>query len=642
MNNLTELFVLLNDVLQSAIVIFGTATVLYNVRLGLHNRIARAFSAMIAFVVIVYATELLVTFTSDRQAVDAWLRLEWLGIAFVPGAMFHLADALLAVTGDISWRRRWLERAIYTAGAFFLASALLTNWLVAEVIFIPRAPHLAPGPIFPLFTAFFWLVTAAGVYNVWRARQRCLVASTRHNMSYILGAFIAAPMGVYPYLLLSNNPELALPAWFWLILITGNVVVGILFSQLTIKLAYFGASSPDRVVRVQLYKYMARVPVTATLALTAMVLAGRAGDFLGLNQDTGMLVAAVATILVWGWIVHTFRRPFQAIFRLDDSPDVQRIIKLSERIVTTQELQNYLETVLATACDALRTPSAFLVSFLEDEPEVEVMVGPINADEIVPDDELWQLAVAEGNGQPITTLPTLPQQQGFLLWHGYWLKPLYAHNNHVLLGILGLRGRSATPDFTEHELVQLNQLTKQTALALEDRILQREVFAAVEDLLPQLTDLQRRRAAVSAGDTAILTDPEATPVNDPNFSDMVRDALSHYWGGPKLSESPLLQLNIVQRALQEQEGNPTLALQKILQQAIEMQRPTGERSMTRTEWLLYNILEMKFVQGRKVRDIARRLAMSESDLYRKQKVAIEGVAKAISELERATSEEDGE
>jgi hypothetical protein len=39
------------------------------------------------------------------------------------------------------------------------------------------------------------------------------------------------------------------------------------------------------------------------------------------------------------------------------------------------------------------------------------------------------------------------------------------------------------------------------------------------------------------------------------------------------------------------------------------------------------------MEGRKVREVAMRLAMSEADLYRKQRVAIEAVAKAILEME---------
>ena len=43
---------------------------------------------------------------------------------------------------------------------------------------------------------------------------------------------------------------------------------------------------------------------------------------------------------------------------------------------------------------------------------------------------------------------------------------------------------------------------------------------------------------------------------------------------------------------------------------------------------------MKFLQGWRVRDVAMRLAVSEADLYRKQRVALEEVARAIAQMER--------
>ncbi len=92
-------------------------------------------------------------------------------------------------------------------------------------------------------------------------------------------------------------------------------------------------------------------------------------------------------------------------------------------------------------------------------------------------------------------------------------------------------------------------------------------------------------------------------------------------------------LQVVQQALDEHDGISVNALRAILRRAIEQVRPEGQRRFT-TEWLLYNILEMKFMEGRKVRDIAARLAMSEADLYRKQRVAIEAVAQAILEMEQ--------
>jgi hypothetical protein len=119
----------------------------------------------------------------------------------------------------------------------------------------------------------------------------------------------------------------------------------------------------------------------------------------------------------------------------------------------------------------------------------------------------------------------------------------------------------------------------------------------------------------------------------------VKDALSHYWGGPKLTESPLLSLNIVKEAVQDYDGNPANALRAILKTAIETIKPEGERRFT-AEWILYNILELKFLEGRKVREVATRLSMSEADLYRKQRVAIEAVSKAIIGMELAAREEE--
>jgi hypothetical protein len=57
--------------------------------------------------------------------------------------------------------------------------------------------------------------------------------------------------------------------------------------------------------------------------------------------------------------------------------------------------------------------------------------------------------------------------------------------------------------------------------------------------------------------------------------------------------------------------------------------------------MLYNILEMKFLEGRKVRDVALRLAMSEADLYRKQRVAVEAVAGAIAQMEKEATARAG-
>jgi hypothetical protein len=123
-------------------------------------------------------------------------------------------------------------------------------------------------------------------------------------------------------------------------------------------------------------------------------------------------------------------------------------------------------------------------------------------------------------------------------------------------------------------------------------------------------------------------------VESGELREWVRDALKHYWGGPKLTTNPLMALEIVERATREQDGNPMKGLRSVLREAIERLRPEGERKMTAPAWVLYNILDLKFLQGLKVREVAKRLAMSESNLYRKQRVAIKAAAQMVAEMER--------
>jgi hypothetical protein len=134
-----------------------------------------------------------------------------------------------------------------------------------------------------------------------------------------------------------------------------------------------------------------------------------------------------------------------------------------------------------------------------------------------------------------------------------------------------------------------------------------------------------------------MLDP--SPIHSPEFESWVKDALSHYWGGPKLTLSPLVKLRIVGDALDHSDGDPTKALRLVLGSAIEKMRPEGKPNLSAPEWLLYNILEMRFIEGRKVREIADRLAMSESDLYRKQRVAIGQVARLLTEMEQDNGSE---
>lgn len=635
-SSLNDILAFTNDLLQAVIVIFGTAVVLYNLGRARRDRVTRSFCALISFVIITYFAETLVSQALVPVSAEILLRLEWVGIAMVPAAQFHLSDALLVTTGAISRRRRLLVRAGYISGLAFLGLVWFTDYIVTAPVNLltSETRHLDAGPLFAVFVIYFWAVTAASIYNVWRARHRCLTRTTRQRMTTTLLVFLAAPLAVFPYLILSSNaPQGELSIWFWLVVITGNIVVGIMFAIMTAHLIYFGAASPDRVVRVKLFKFMARVPLAASIVLVVYVVVQRISPGIGIPVETAVAVAIVATVMLVEWAIHAYKRPLERFFHLNNDPDVQRIQQLGERLLTTSDLHQFLESILAATCEAMRTPTSFVVSLTAAGPHIESIVGPLTEPESLLQHNGWH-ELAQANGEEVTDLQMV---EGFIVWQEYWLRPLHSRHRDDLLGILGIRARAAAPDLTDQEWRILDNLEDQIAAALEDRILQQEVFAAVEGLLPQIIALQQRRSEATFGGLPVFTavTPADAVVNDPDFNSMVRDALRDYWGGPKLTKSPLMRLQIVQQAMAEHDGNATKALRAILNDAIELQKPEGERNLTTGEWILYNILELKFVQGQRVRDVARRLAMSESDLYRKQRVAIENVASTISELEIA-------
>ena len=118
--------------------------------------------------------------------------------------------------------------------------------------------------------------------------------------------------------------------------------------------------------------------------------------------------------------------------------------------------------------------------------------------------------------------------------------------------------------------------------------------------------------------------------------EQVRAALRHYWGGSGITQSNLIKLQIVQSRMTSDADTSVNALRKLLEDSIATLKPAGERKMTSPEWTLYNILQLRFLEKKKVRDVARRLSMSEADLYRKQRIAILAVTDLILQQERDT------
>jgi hypothetical protein len=392
--------------------------------------------------------------------------------------------------------------------------------------------------------------------------------------------------------------------------------------------AFFGVSWPDRVVKSRLFKWLLRGPVTASLALAVMTIVRRAGELLGGEPYSAFVpLVMVATVLLFEHAVTLFSPLWErSLFFGRDRGELQILQNVEERLLTRGDLKQFLETVLAAVRDHLQSPCAFIAALDGEELSLSVVAGNRTLLENEDLDEALQMVNHNGeNGRHEFT------------WGDFWILPLHQRRTNgdrdeipPLLGLLGI-ARKANQPLDKDQRDSLWLLADRAALALEDRQLQQRVFRSLEDIQPQIDMLQLMRAAGRYDTRAtLLTEPLP---RETDLADWVKDALTHYWGGPKLTNNPLMKLRVVQLLAEESDGNASNALRALLRKAVDQVRPQGERRFT-SEWILYNILEMKFIEGRKVREVAGRLAMSEADLYRKQRIAVEAVARAILDMEQ--------
>jgi hypothetical protein len=617
---------ILNQILTAGNTITAFSLLLYALTFNLRERVARSLAVLLACVTIAYFGDVLVATSSQASETEIWLRLQWVGIAFVPAAYVQLSDALLAATGRPSRGRRssvvWLS---YILSGYFLAEAAFGDGLAGTVVVADTAMYLRPGPIFWVFTLFMLVNLSFAGVNYYRAYQRCLTRSSRRRMRYLMAGSIGPLLGSYPFLMLSGRLLIFQEVLFWGALIVINAFVTAQLILMAYSVAYFGVEIPDRVVKSRLFQWILRGPVVASTTLALTVVVNRVAQILGYENSRVVTFTMVASILLQQFLITLIRQPIERwFFYGQDRGDVSRLQLLEERLLTTGDLQQFLESILNAACDVLGVGSAFIAVVGPQGLELEVAVGP--EDPFRGTEELPPLIVSEDRAES-------DQLGSIFVWDVYWLMPLRLAEPAEVIGILGLRARSEAPDFSAEEEARIQTLIERATIALAERKLQREVFAVVDRLVPQVEAIQRLRAEARYLGAEALTEPVEGIGTEEELNNLVREALGHYWGGPRLTQSPLLGLRVVRKAASDYDGNPVKALRGILKDAIDQVRPEGERRFT-AEWMLYNILELKFLQGRKVRDVALKLAMSEADLYRKQRVAIEAVAEAIAGMER--------
>jgi hypothetical protein len=621
--------------LSAAVLIVAFSLLAYIALQNWHTSIARALCVLLAGVVIVYGGDVLLGQAERDSTIQFLLRAQWLGIVCVPAGYIHLSDALLSYSGLPMRGRQWLVGMGYALSLIFFGLALSGDLLLRGGIARGPLAQFGAGPLFWLFALYFAATSLGGMWAVFRVRQLALTPTLRRRLTYLGATFLAPGLAVFPYLVIAGTYDTLSNALVLLVAALGSAGVAILITIMVYSIAFQGLLLPDRLIKQDFIRwglYGPFVGVTIILFLRSTPVLAR---WVGLPAATLITFGVMIMTVLMPIFVSKAKPYLDALVYRQDRAEIDYLRTLPRNTFTYADLRSLLENTLVVICGALRVDTGFVAAADEtDSYTIKTLVGARRSVKRFvgehPLAEIMPRLIAMPPGEP----GSIPPLESFLRYDGFCLLPLRDPEGEFL-GALGV----AYPQnaLTQESRRLIGVLAHQMELALATVHMQQRLFDTLRGMGPEMQSLQELNTRLEQATPASLETLESEVALLPEFPQFVKEALAHYWGGPKLSDSPLLGLRTVRRTLGEQGGSPTRALQAVLRQAIENLRPDSQLDPSAQEWLLYNILELRFLQGKRIRDIAERLAMSESDLYRKQRIAVEEVARQLALMEESES-----
>ena len=597
--------------------------------------------------------------SADPAVVDDavfWLKIQSVGLALLPAAYLFFSDMLLRSTGSLSVLRRAVVVAAYALGAVWLALMLFSDLVIAGPALRVWGTAYRAGPLYPLFAAYAIALTLGSLVNFFRARYRCLTASLRRRMGYLCFSFVIPALGMITYLLAAYLSPSAPDPLQVLFVLCGSIAVSVMVVVLAYIVSYQGVLLPDRVVKQSLITYLLRGPFLGVAVTFLIITIPRLSDYFAVFSDRFLVFAVVFVIVVLQAVLDRLQPYVDRIISQDE--EVVWLEELNQRLLTSADLSELLNNTIIAVCEVLRVPSGFILAPDRRTAEftVQACVGPASkATAFLSMTDMGALAKTAQHGLGVADrrgdgLPAGGEGDGsngnenngsngeqVLVQNGYWLFPL-AGRGETPGGFLAAAKREGRPDLKAEEFEIVEVLVDRASIAVEDVQLQRSVLDTLRGVAPEIEQVQQWGSQLRYASPSTLAQLDADPLYTPEFHRAVRDALSHYWGGPKLTANPLLKLQVVRAALPENNNNPSQALRAVLRQAVESLRPADERDQMASEWILYNILRLRFLQGKRVKEIVQDLAMSESDFYRKERAAIREVARVLATMENVSAE----
>lgn len=536
------------------------------------------------------------------------------------------------------WRLAIL--AAYAAGIGLLLISLL--WFRNQAAPVTSAGMhsvaRARDPLYPFATVYVLAVAALALVNFWQAyRHDSSQARRRQFRPLFIATVLAALGGLYVtagILLGMDLPELP-----------RDIALAVAVALLGYAVARHNALVEGRVIEADLRYVLVTVGSLTAAAVLLAELLYRGGHVFSFVTLVLVMVVTISVLMLYDGV----RTALDRLFYRDQFRQLRANLRgLASEAGTGLSLPDQLQAVLAWLCATLSVEHGLIALAGEGADGGFVVLasqGPARAGQTIPASRL--------RGAEITPLtpdsrpagdgdPTQDGLAGMTL-----LAPIAIDGSQA--GALLLGPRNSGLPFADEDLMLLDDVADQLAAIIRTARLQDENARAINAMVSQFRE--RERATQRQVQEMLAANSAAAGAASPDesqalFTGQVEDALRRLHDYPALGEHPLAGLALVhqRQAAMQQGGAGThiergKALNQVLVEALQKLRPEGEApkatSVPPRQWHQFIILYNSYVLDEPNRDIMNRLYIGEGTFNRTRRRALQGVAKALWEMEEA-------
>ena len=226
MNDILYLLESINDVVAAGAAIITSSLFIYVLTYKLKDRATWSYTFLLGCLVVIFGSDAFFSVLKSEKQLLFLLRIQYIGLIFLPVSYFNFSDALLAMTGKPSRGKRKIVFYSSLILAIIFLGLNFAGILFSEVdIYGSPAPHIERTITHDLFSIFFFILLVLSWYNFIRSGLRTKIRTSRRRMVYLIISAIGPAFGSFPFLLYGYEVAAENSAVFWMISIITMVLV---------------------------------------------------------------------------------------------------------------------------------------------------------------------------------------------------------------------------------------------------------------------------------------------------------------------------------------------------------------------------------------------------------------------------------